>query len=335
MAASCNPNDPGHCQFLTYDPKCVPKPPTDNTGDPRCAPRCLENTFDQIKDYLGAVKEVVAAKVVPKKIDLLFKDYAHGGAVCLQRTGLYCTTFETQFDSSCNRVPMNSPGTICGAARLEPRYTPLSLLWGPNARRGFEEGSVTVQFALDPSKPSAWVNWRGSDALPLLIKKGVESSPHLTGKSLFGSFTDGGKLEGTKRVPWKNGFEPLRALDRNKDKVLTGKELDNIALWFDSNRSGTADDGEIRDLRAEGVTSLSVANETMSTELGYPVIPMGYTRTSKNGARESGAIIDWESVVVPHPERALTAEHAAGPQGTQHSGNAAVALPADIIAKVA
>ncbi|MBY0461267.1 MAG: hypothetical protein K2V38_28415, partial [Gemmataceae bacterium] len=43
---------------------------------------------------------------------------------------------------------------------------------------------------------------------------------------------------------WDNGYDALAALDDNHDGVLTGKELDGLALWQDANGNGVCDPGE-------------------------------------------------------------------------------------------
>ena len=61
---------------------------------------------------------------------------------------------------------------------------------------------------------------------------------------------------------WRNGFEPLAALDNNGDGSLTGEELDGIGVWQDRNANGISDVGEIRPAREFGIIAIGVhANE--------------------------------------------------------------------------
>src|SRR5262249_50699099 len=47
---------------------------------------------------------------------------------------------------------------------------------------------------------------------------------------------------------WDNGYHALRALDSNDDGVLTGPELDGLAIWIDANGNGICEPGEVRTL---------------------------------------------------------------------------------------
>ncbi len=72
-----------------------------------------------------------------------------------------------------------------------------------------------------------------------------------SGRQLFGSFT--------WQIFWQNGFEPLAALDNNRDGVLTGGELKGIAVWQDRNSNGISDPGEVMPVEAFGITKIAVS----------------------------------------------------------------------------
>ena len=57
---------------------------------------------------------------------------------------------------------------------------------------------------------------------------------------------------------WKDGYEPLKALDNNADGFLSGSELTGIAVWFDKNGNGICDAGEVISLAKVGIVKLSV-----------------------------------------------------------------------------
>ena len=61
---------------------------------------------------------------------------------------------------------------------------------------------------------------------------------------------------------WDNGYEALRSLDDNQDGVLTGAELNGLALWHDINCNGICEPGEVRSLSAHGITALSCQSQT-------------------------------------------------------------------------
>jgi hypothetical protein len=56
---------------------------------------------------------------------------------------------------------------------------------------------------------------------------------------------------------WQNGYEALRALDDDGDRVLAGNELRHLSIWHDRNRNGVSDAGEVAPLAAHGIVALS------------------------------------------------------------------------------
>jgi hypothetical protein len=142
-----------------------------------------------------------------------------------------------------------------------------------------------------------------------VVKKGVETGT-LTGRSLFGSFTDGGRKVGSSHIRWKNGFEPLREMDKDASGSIEGPELRNIALWFDNNRDGAVDDGEMLELTDVGVTKLRVASDAVDFNTGFPTITNGFDRVAKEGSTLSGNIIDWHAASSASAEGALTSSTA-------------------------
>ncbi|MFO0970555.1 MAG: tetratricopeptide repeat protein [Gemmataceae bacterium] len=56
---------------------------------------------------------------------------------------------------------------------------------------------------------------------------------------------------------WDDGYQALALLDDNHDGELTGRELDNLAIWHDANGDGICDPGEVRPLSYYGVVAIS------------------------------------------------------------------------------
>ncbi len=56
---------------------------------------------------------------------------------------------------------------------------------------------------------------------------------------------------------WSNGYEPMRALDDNRDDELTGTELRHLAIWRDIDRDGVSEPGEVQSLASHGIVALS------------------------------------------------------------------------------
>jgi tetratricopeptide (TPR) repeat protein len=61
---------------------------------------------------------------------------------------------------------------------------------------------------------------------------------------------------------WDNGYEAMHALDDNGDGMLTGRELDGLAVWVDGNANGVCEPGEVKTLAELGITALSCQCET-------------------------------------------------------------------------
>lgn len=92
-----------------------------------------------------------------------------------------------------------------------------------------------------------------------------------------GKITSGLQLFGnvTFWIFWRNGYEALDALDDNGDGVLSGAELQGLALWRDANGNGVSDPGEVVSVRDAGLTELRCDPQVHST--GIPFHPAGAT----------------------------------------------------------
>jgi hypothetical protein len=185
----------------------------------------------------------------------------------------------------------------CGAfdwANWNYTFTPISLEW--EKLEAAEEPSFT-QFPLDPSKQGWWYLWRASASAPLLAydpeHKGLIVSAH----QLFGTWAFGGKggtptKFGDNSVPWKNGYEPLMVLDVDHDGALSGVELEPLALWFDRNRDGISDAGEVQAIKDAGVTKLYLTPDSEQNSKYDIVVTRGFDRTVGEKT-VSGRSYDW------------------------------------------
>ncbi len=77
-----------------------------------------------------------------------------------------------------------------------------------------------------------------------------------SGRDLFGT--------STWWILFEHGFQPLAALDDNRDGWLTGGELTGLSAWRDANGNGVADPGEVRTVQELGVVGLSVRPDPTS-----------------------------------------------------------------------
>jgi hypothetical protein len=117
---------------------------------------------------------------------------------------------------------------------------------------------------------------------------------------LFGEWTFGGKriasLDSQPPTPdsvkWRDGYHALQTLDHDRNGVLQGDELTPLGLWFDANRDGISQSGEVRSVSTSGVTKLFVTPDRID-ELSRSVhASIGYERIV-DGRPEIGPSVDW------------------------------------------
>jgi hypothetical protein len=109
-----------------------------------------------------------------------------------------------------------------------------------------------VQFNLAAERTARMWNWVTPDA-GILVWDAERTGSITSGKQLFGSVT--------WWIFWNNGFEPLAALDDNRDGWLDGAELTGIAVWQDKNSNGRSEAGEVVPAGTWGVKRIAVRTE--------------------------------------------------------------------------
>ncbi len=185
--------------------------------------------------------------------------------------------------------------------------SPISLVWDPSldinnlALKDLTHFRPAMQieqvvefnkFPIDPSAKDKWTLWRGSASSPLLVFDPEHKGKIEKADQLFGNFTFG------KR--WLHGYEALASLDKNKDAMITGNELKDLALWFDVNSDGVSQPGEVVTLSQAGVTKLSVAVDTFSLEKMAIGSTQGYERVVDDKT-VGGETYDW--LTIPFDDR--------------------------------
>jgi len=90
-----------------------------------------------------------------------------------------------------------------------------------------------------------------------------------------GKITSGLQLFGnvTWWLFWKDGYEPLAALDNNHNGWLEGAELQGICVWFDRNSNGVTDRGEVVPLSSLGIKRIAAHSAGLTD--GVPANPDG------------------------------------------------------------
>jgi len=100
-----------------------------------------------------------------------------------------------------------------------------------------------VEFDMDGDEFIDLTEWVGPNDGILVAYKGGE----ITVNNMFG--TAGG---------FKNGYEKLSLLDKNKDGKLTGEELATLSVWQDKNGNTKVDAGEVVSLEQLEITSIEL-----------------------------------------------------------------------------
>ena len=188
----------------------------------------------------------------------------------------------------------------CDAALVETRFTgnsPISLVW--EAGFSVEENPVEVSFPLElDAAADARYEWKASAKAPLLVFDPAQSGRITSPEQLFGDWTFGGQRfasldSGQTATSWNHGYEPLATLDQNGDGELSGAELASLALWFDENRDGIAQAGEVKSVESMGVTKIFFANPVFDEDSHAHILTIGYERIV-DGEKIQLPSIDWK-----------------------------------------
>jgi hypothetical protein len=83
----------------------------------------------------------------------------------------------------------------------------------------------------------------------------------------------------------------LATLDVDSDGALRGEELKGIALWFDGDRDGVSQPGEVKQLHHVGVTAIFTRSEGRDSR-GNPFAKRGY-EVMRNGTPTIRPSVDW------------------------------------------
>ncbi len=112
-----------------------------------------------------------------------------------------------------------------------------------------EDRLVHVRFDADGSGQAKTWSWIKPNAGWLVYDRQghgkIDSALQMFGNVTFWMF-------------WENGYEPLAALDDNRDGELRGSELQHLAIWCDANQNGQSETGEVRPVSDYNVVAISV-----------------------------------------------------------------------------
>ena len=210
-------------------------------------------------------------------------------------------------DENCRYVRPSSRTKLCGFAGVA--WSPISLLWEETT---LTEDMTVVPFSINAETPAAYTLWKASGKAPLLIYDPDNTGLVKSATQLFGHYAFGGKTaslaqhkSGGLREPWDNGYEALALLDIDRDGKVSGQELQGVSLWFDRNRDGAVQEGEVKSIASAGVTVLYYRwdREEQGGDLHASI---GYERLVK-GKKIQGASVDWYSPTFSSKQEAVQA----------------------------
>ena len=226
--------------------------------------------------------------------------------------GSYCDGATFYLDENCKSVKTPSPqqvATACNAGLLSAFITPISLVWEKG--HDLEKDLKVASFPLDPQQPGGFYTWKASSKAPLLVYDPEHRGTVTTAFQLFGAWAMGGKpsarlesmvlndAEPSGPAPWRDGYEALGSLDSDGNGKVEGRELAALALWFDDNRDGVSQAGEVKTLAEANVQTLYYTGAQRDTATRSVSLEVGFERI-QNGVPVAGKSIDW------HAERAAS-----------------------------
>lgn len=135
--------------------------------------------------------------------------------------------------------------------RNKPRaITPIIFpLEGSISYQALTSGARRVRFDLAGAGRVQWWPWVNPHA-GILVWDPERSGKILSGRQLFGS--------ATWSMIWRDGYEPLAALDDNGDGWLSGRELSGLRVWRDQNGDARSQPREVSDLSRLGISGIAV-----------------------------------------------------------------------------
>lgn len=299
-------------------------------GDETLFPKCLQDLFTRVdqtcltwgtadsNEYGDCLKEQLLTGRYFRMYDLSWnssfmvrtlcgKTSAEGGQIapidntCPNQYVPY--SGRLYLDSSCNLVEQPTDmELVCESAQIEWRDSPISLLWEPEVE--IDNDIALVQFPLDPGMVGKWYEWKASAKAPLLVYDPTHQGRIVSAYQLFGNWTFGGRrlaLSGMNdssdymtrtEQSWENGYEALATLDGDGDGKINGEELEPLALWFDKNRDGISQAGEVVSAKSVGLTALYYKPDKTDKETGSIYTTQGFELT-KGADRVIGTTVDW------------------------------------------
>lgn len=122
-----------------------------------------------------------------------------------------------------------------------------------------------------------------------------------------GKIDDGSELFGehTNYKAHYNGYEALKILDSDGNKVVDGRDKDFalLSVWVDKNMDGVTQSGELNSLRFHGITKISVDYKKLSPDanqlnkINFQAKYFGPTHCPKTGCNSYDIFFGVETTV--------------------------------------
>ena len=264
-------------------------------------------------------------------IDQTFKSFGNP-----MQGGYPVPWYESDFwlDNSCNLV-LSRPAGADDSCRVVFHlfHSPISLIW----EEGYdlEQDVRLTTFQLNPGSIGRTYLWKASRQAPLVVYDPKHRGEITSATQLFGEWTFGGRVSasaaGSVALPWNDGFEALATLDRDGNGRVDGGELEPLGLWFDANRDGVSQPGEVLPARQVGLLSLATRYDRREPTTRSLISYRGFER-AKNGVKVAGRAIDWYSPQASDATELVTeaAQSAAAVTGQLRPEFQSAAAPAQI-----
>ncbi|HEY9885828.1 MAG TPA: hypothetical protein V6C96_01070 [Vampirovibrionales bacterium] len=143
-----------------------------------------------------------------------------------------------------------------------------------------------AKFPLDPTSADKWFEWYASESWPLLVYDPEKKGNITSAAQLFGNFTFGKE--------WENGYKALKILDEDNSGYIESDELKPLSLWFDRNRNGVSEKGEVQSVQDLKVIRILVEPNEDKFNGEFVYASEGYEKKVQ-GELVKGLTIDWYS----------------------------------------
>ncbi len=140
----------------------------------------------------------------------------------------------------------------------------------------------TVSFDIDGDGSKDEIEWMSGDGDGMLVD---DRDGGATGAMLTDGEIDGKRLFGDQGGKYANGYEKLKALDKDGDGKISGKELEGLKVWIDDG-DAKLEGGELKSLAELGITEISVQMKLEANARGEDLMRSTYVQNGQTKITE-------------------------------------------------